>query len=213
LDNFKIRNIANSSLEYNWLHAFAEKHNKAFYDKFMQEKFDNKDVKRQVAIRIKKEVLIAAIEHHSVSKLDEALNLARLDHAYIIKYIDSFIFNAKFHIVMELCEVLFYITMFCRSYDTPNTANIITFIVWLFGKFRYATGSIKKAIGVLKKYCDELGYKLTDYSIAKLKQTYKKIKNNHPNKDQGKGKEPLIYADIKMLYREGHLKKHTRKSF
>ena len=107
--------------------------------------------------------------------------------------------------------------MFCRSYgksfETPNTANIITFIVWLFGKFRYATGSIKKAIGVLKKYCDELGYNLTDYSIAKLKKTYKKIKNNHPNKDQGKGKEPLIYADIKMLYREGHLKKHTRKSF
>ncbi len=43
------------------------------------------------------------------SFMDEALNLARLDHAYIIKYIDSFIFNAKFHIVMELCEVLFYI--------------------------------------------------------------------------------------------------------
>ena len=72
----------------------------------------------------------------------------------------------------------FFSACFCKNIDHPNVADINSFIVWLDGKFSYATGTIKNCIGVIKMFYKEKGYELTDFAKAKLKQAYKKIKNN-----------------------------------
>ncbi len=60
----------------------------------------------------------------------------------------------------------FFSACFRKNIDHPNVADINTFIVWLVGKFSYATGTIKKCISVIKMFYSEKGYELTNFSKA-----------------------------------------------
>ncbi len=105
-------------------------------------------------------------------------------------------------VTFSLRRLNFFSACFCKNIDHPNVADINSFIVWLVGKFSYASSTKKNCIGVIKMFYREKGYEMTDFAKAKLKQAYKKIKKCHTNKTQGTGKDPITFEDIEFMIKK-----------
>jgi hypothetical protein len=60
--------------------------------------------------------------------------------------------------------------------------------------WNYSIGSI-----YLTDYLKESGYNLTEHVRNELRKTVLRIKKTHFIKNQGQGKAPMMYADLKII--------------
>jgi hypothetical protein len=81
-----------------------------------------------------------------------------------------------------------------------KTSVICTYFNWLAFDCNYSLGYIKKHRSVLIKYYDvKHKYKILQNELLEIADCCKQIKKDHPNKNQGFGKAPCTYEDLKNI--------------
>ena len=81
-----------------------------------------------------------------------------------------------------------------------KTSVVCTYLNWLVFDCNYALNYIKIHIGILKKcYNINFKYKILPNEQQEIAHCYKELKKNHLNKNQGFGKAPCVYHDLKHI--------------
>ncbi len=104
------------------------------------------------------------------------------DH-YIIRILNSF------------CDKL------ALSIFPPRVPILATFLNWLAFGVGYSTGTIQLARFVIQDYMAENSYEISDSGKDKLRLTVITIKKLHYNKNQGGGKNPMMFKDLQRIIR------------